>query len=103
MKNKKEISKDTVKRMEELSHLSIDEKEKDYFTRQFNETLDVINDLNKVDTEEIMVTNQVTGLVNVFRDDLIDKDRILSQKDALLNSKNTHGGYFVVKAVLNEK
>jgi len=84
-----------------LSSLTFSKKESEQFKRQFNEILDVIVGLDKIDTSKVKTTFQVTGLINVFRSDTIDKARILTQKDALSNSKNTKDGYFVVKGVFD--
>jgi aspartyl/glutamyl-tRNA(Asn/Gln) amidotransferase C subunit len=103
MKNKKIITKDLIKTIESMSHLEVPDKEEAYFVEQFNETLSVINDLNKIDTGKVESTNQVTGLKNVYREDVVETGRILSQDEALSNSKSTHDGFFVVKAILDEK
>jgi aspartyl/glutamyl-tRNA(Asn/Gln) amidotransferase C subunit len=101
--SKKLFSAKTTKKMALLSDLSIDPKEQTYFTKQFNETLKIINKLNKLNTENVTGTYNVTGLFDTFRKDEVTKDRMLSQKQALSNAKKTYKGYFVVKAILNEK
>lgn len=100
---KKLISKDIVKRMVKLSDLSVDPNEQAYFTKQFNETLDIIGKLNELDTNKVPRTNHVTGLSNIFRKDVIKRRNMLSQKEALSNAKNTYKGYFVVKAIFDEQ
>jgi aspartyl/glutamyl-tRNA(Asn/Gln) amidotransferase C subunit len=99
---KQVITKDLIKVVENLSRLSVDKKEEAYFVDQFNETLNVIGVLDKLDTKNVESTSQVTGLTNVFREDSIDKDKMLSQKEALSNAKNVHNGFFVVKAIFND-
>lgn len=98
MKNNK-LSKKVVEKMVKLSKLTIDEKEIDYFTKQFNETLLIIDSLNKLDTKKTIGTNQVTGLENVYKKDVIEKERMFSQEEALSNAKKTYKGYFLVKAI----
>lgn len=93
------ITKNSVKLIETLSSLKVDKKEQEYFVRQFNETLSVINELEHLKTKNIKPTYQVTGLVNVFRQDIIENERILKQEEALSGSKNIYNGYFVVKAI----
>lgn len=102
MRKKTLVSKDTVKQMVRLSNLKVDPKEQSYFTQQFNETLATINKLNRLDTKKVEGTSHVTGLSNVFREDKVEKKRMLTQKEALSNSKKTHKGYFLVKAVFDE-
>ncbi len=103
MSNKKHISKDIVKQMVKLSNLSVDSKEQSYFTRQFEETLKTIDKLNQLNTDKVPGTDQVTGLSNIFREDKIEKERMLSQKEALSNAKSTYKGYFLVKAIFDEQ
>lgn len=100
---KKLITRETITKMVKLSKLSVDQKEEEYFTDQFNETLTTIEKLNKLDTKKVSETSHVTGLTNVFREDRVEKGRMLSQKEALSNGKRTHNGYFVVKAIFNEQ
>jgi len=44
----------------------------------------------------------ITSLRNVFRDDVIENDRILNQEECLSNAKNAYNGYFMVEAIFNE-
>ncbi len=103
MKKTDKITSKVVESVEKLSNLEINKTEIEYLTKQFNQTLAVVDELNEVKTEKVKPTNQVTGLSNVFRDDILDKKRILSQKEALSSSSETHEGYFVVKAIFDEK
>ncbi len=102
MKMKKNlVSRKLTSKLARLSQLSFDAKEQEYFTQQFNETLETIDKLNSLNTLQVAETNQVTGLSNIFRDDVIEKGKMLSQKQALSNAKTTHEGYFVVKALFS--
>ncbi len=58
--------------------------------------LDLVSKLKTISTDNIQPTSQVTGQTNVFRDDKIDTDRVLTQEEALSNAKKTKNGYFVV-------
>ena len=97
------FTSDTTKKIAELAKLTIDKKEQAYLTKQFIETLKVVDQLNKLHTQKTIETSQVTGLINVFRKDFVDKDRILSQKQALYNAKRVHNGFFVVKAIFDNE
>lgn len=103
MKNKSKFSRDLVRTIESLSNLRVDEDKVGYFAGQFDDTLKVIENLDDLDTNDILPTNHVTGLTNVFRDDKIEKEKVLKQKDALAGSRNIYNGYFVVKAIFDEK
>lgn len=95
----KAFSNTITKKMADLSKLHLDLKEQAYFTRQFNETLNIVDQLNQLKTDKFKPTYNVTGLVNVFREDVIDKNKMLSQAEALSNTKQHYRGYFIIKAI----
>jgi aspartyl-tRNA(Asn)/glutamyl-tRNA(Gln) amidotransferase subunit C len=96
------VSKINIKKLADLSKLKVDKKEESYFEKQFDETLKIVSEFEKVGTSNTPPTYIVTGTKNVMREDMIDSTRILSQEEALSNAKKTHNGYFVVDAILNE-
>lgn len=75
--------------------LSVDEKEK--LQKQLEETIEYVDILNEIPTENIESTNHVTGLENITREDLASES--LSQEEALKNAKSTHNGLFKVSAI----
>lgn len=91
-----------VKHIANLANIPIKPDEEQKLANGFNTTIEVVEQLNKLETENVEPTHQVTGLVNVFRDDGVDDKRMLTQKQALANAKNTHKGYFVVDQILEE-
>lgn len=93
----------TTKKMALLSNLSLDKKEQRYLTKQFNETVRIIDFLNELETQDVEGTYHVTGLTNVFREDAVQKDRILTQKQALSNAKRVYKSFFVAKGIIDEK
>lgn len=93
----------TTSSIARLSNLSLDKKEEEYLTKQFNETLKVVDKLDELRTQKTPETSQVTGLKNVFREDKVEKDRILSQEEALSGAKKIHQGYFVVNAIFDNE
>lgn len=79
-----------VKKVAKLANLTITEDEEKKLATQFEETLKTINVINERDTVGVDPISQVTGLVNVMREDEIDKNRMLNI-----------GDYFKVKAIFN--
>jgi len=69
----------------------------------FTTTLAVVDKLFKVKNVAVKPKLHIINLVNVYREDKIDQSIMLSQKEALLNAKKKHDGYFVVKQVLDIK
>lgn len=86
-----------------LANLPITPQEEEKFDRQFTDTLKTVDLINELDTTNTPPTYQVTGLVNVFREDVIDTGRMLSQDQALSNAPKTYNGYFQVPSVFHEQ
>lgn len=90
-----------VEKIAKLANLPLSSQETAMFADQFSATVNVINQLNEVDTASVPATYQVTGLSNVTREDLVDTSRILSQEVALREAELTHDGFFVVSRVID--
>lgn len=96
------ITIDEVAKVGVLANLSITEEEKKLFAEQFTTTIDVIDQLNEIDTKGIAPTSQVNHLENITRPDELDLDHVLTQQQALSGAKNVHQGFFVVKQILEK-
>lgn len=83
-----------------LANIPLKNDEEKLFSQQLTSILELVSKLQKIETRNIIPTSQVTGLINIFRDDEIDENRILTQSEALFNAKKTHNGYFVVPKIL---
>lgn len=97
------VSPSDVKKVAALANLPLSDKEVTELTDAFKKTLDVVNELQKLDTKNVQPTSQVTGLENVMREDTVDTSRMFSQEEALANAPRKHNGYFVVDQVLEEE
>jgi aspartyl-tRNA(Asn)/glutamyl-tRNA(Gln) amidotransferase subunit C len=64
-----ELSKDTIKHIAQLAKLELSETELDKYGSQLSGVLGYIDQLSEVDVDGVEPTAQVTGLVNVFRED----------------------------------
>lgn len=100
---KTKVTAEEVMKIAKLANLTLTDEELKKFPEQFSQTIEVINQLNEIDTTGTANTAQVTGLVNVTREDGIDSDRMLSQKEALSQARRTHNGFFVVKKILDKE
>jgi aspartyl-tRNA(Asn)/glutamyl-tRNA(Gln) amidotransferase subunit C len=90
-----------VKHLAKLTSVTVSDDQSKQLEQQFVDTLKVVKKLEELDTSKINPTPQVTGLINIFREDVIDLDRQLSQSLALKNAKHTYHGYFVVPAIMD--
>lgn len=103
MSNKAKITKQTIKHIADLANIPVTNKEQENLKDAFEETLDVIAELQSVDIKGVEITNQVTGFKNVLREDIVDEENMFTQKQALANAPKTHKGYFVVPRIIEEK
>lgn len=91
------LTLDEVKKIAKLANLALSDQESAKYQPQLAEVLGYIQILNEVGTDKVSPTFQVTGLVNVFRDDVVAPS--LSQTEVLKNAKETSRGYFATGRV----
>lgn len=97
MAKKVQLTKEQVLHIAKLANLHLTPEEVEKLRNQLSQTLDYVEILNKVNTNKVELTSQVTGLKNVLREDKVTPS--LSQEEALSGTKNTEKGYFKVKAI----
>lgn len=97
----KHITTDQVSYVAQLAQLRVEAVDLVPFATAFEETLNVIENLNAIDTTSVEPTHQVTGLENVLRDDIVDKSRMFTQDQAVANAKHASHGYFVVNRIID--
>lgn len=93
------ISQESVKYIAKLANLSLTPAGITQFAQSLSAVLDLVSKIQSIDTAKVEPTSQVTGLTNITREDVVDKKRILTQKEALKNARRTHNGFFVVDAI----
>jgi aspartyl-tRNA(Asn)/glutamyl-tRNA(Gln) amidotransferase subunit C len=91
-----------VKHIAQLANIPITDQEEKKLEAAFEETLEVVSKLKTVDVSAVEPTFQVTGLENILREDVVSEEDMFTQEQALANAKQTHEGYFVVPAVINQ-
>ena len=92
----------TVAHIAHLAQIPITAEEEKKLEKAFDETLKVVDQLQQLDVKNVEPTHQVTGLVNVLREDLVDDVHMLTQEQVLSNTKQTHNGYFVVNQLIEQ-
>ena len=92
------ITKEQVNHIAHLSRLEIQEDEVDGYIEKLEKVVDLINELNSVDTENIKPTYHVLDLVNVFREDVAQEG--MNREEVLKNSKETEAGQFKVPTII---
>lgn len=81
-----------VERIYNLSHLSLENQDKEMISNKFNRVLDFIEDIFSVDRDDVEMTEYINNHNAVFRDDIVEKS--LDRSKALENAKDTEYGYF---------
>ena len=67
------ISKEQVKKVAQLARIELNEEEINHHSEQLEKILDYINQLEKINTENIPCTTRAIEVVNVLRDDINEK------------------------------
>lgn len=102
MKQKSLLTVEEVKHVAKLAKLNLTDKQIKNFSQQLSQVISYMSKIQKLETNSVIETSQVTRLENVFREDLVEKERMLRQKEVLANSKRNYKGYFVTEAVFEE-
>lgn len=92
------LSNEDVLKLARLSKLSLSEDQLERFRRELEEIVGYVEQLQSVDVSGLEPTNQVTGLTNVMRDDIITE--YASPEELLKNAPAREGSLIKVKRVL---
>jgi aspartyl-tRNA(Asn)/glutamyl-tRNA(Gln) amidotransferase subunit C len=89
-----------INHIAKLARLGLTEREKKRFKKELSAILDFVSQLNKVKTDKVEPTAQVTGLDNVVRQDK-GRGKSRQETDKLLDlAPETKDRYVKVKAIL---
>lgn len=66
---KKNLTIEEIRHVANLANLTLSEDEVRKFSGQLSEVLDYIEKLKEVETKNVEPTSQITGLINLFRED----------------------------------
>jgi len=90
-----------VKHMAKLANLNLSEEDIKKYSNQLKEVLDYVKQLERVDVKGIDPTSQVTGLVNIKRED--ESTPALSSEEVLANAPARSDSLFKVEAVFDDE
>ncbi len=99
MTKKQTLTIDEVKKVAKLANLPLSDEELTTLTPQLSAIVDFVSKLQEINISTVPTTSQVTGLENVWREDVVDSTNQLSQEEALKNAPNSHNGMFMVPAI----
>lgn len=81
------LTKDQVKHVARLARLGLSEAEIEKFQTQLSGILDYVEQLNEVRTDGVLPTAQVTGLLNVMREDKVLSEKLADPAELLKCSR----------------
>lgn len=93
------LSREEVLKLAKLARIELSELEAERFQQELSEILEYVEQLEKVDVNGLEPTNQVTGLKNVMRQDVV-KDYGATPSDLMKNAPAKEDGYFKVKRMI---
>jgi len=94
------ITSEDVCKVANLARLELDEKEVIIYAEQLQKILGYIDQLEKVNTDQIPPTTRAVEVVNVFRDDSIINNS--SREDLLELAPSREGDFFRVPKILSD-
>jgi aspartyl-tRNA(Asn)/glutamyl-tRNA(Gln) amidotransferase subunit C len=94
-----DLTRDDVLKLAQLARLDLSEDEVESYKNELAEILQYVEQLDNVDVEGLEPTSQVTGLVNVERED-VTKDYGYTPGDLLKNVPETLDNHIKVKRML---
>ena len=89
---------DEVKKIAGLARIQISDEETLKFQKELSAILDYVEELKAVDVEGLEEVSQVTGLVNVQREDRVVEAK--NKEDVLSQAPELKDGFYKVKAIL---
>ncbi len=92
------ITIEEVEHVANLARLVFNEEEKKKLAEQLGRILDYIEQLNKLNTEDVEPTSHVIHIKNVFRPDVVRPS--LTRDDALANAPSDVDGLFEVPKIV---
>ena len=93
------IGVNEVQRVAKLARIGLSEDEAAKMSVELGQIVGFVEQLQAVDVEGVAPTDQVTGLVDVWREDTVTPS--MPREELLANAPEQKDGYIVVKRVLN--
>lgn len=99
MPSDNKLTYEEVEYIAELARIELTEGEKRKFSSELSDVLGYVKQLGEVNTKNIEPVSQVTGLVNVLRDDVAESCDEDARKIIIKNFPQEKDGYIKVRQV----
>ncbi len=93
------ITSEEIRRIAALAHIGLSDDEVESFAGELASIVGFVEQLGSVKLEDVESTDQVTGLVDSWREDAVVPG--LTHADLQKNAPHWQDGYYRVKRVLN--
>ena len=100
MTENKKISLKEVEHIAELARIELTKEEREKFSDELSDVLGYVEQLQEVDTKKIKPVSQVTGLVNVVREDAAENFEEDGRKIMISNFPEGKDGCIKVRQVM---
>ncbi len=97
---KKILTREEVHHLAKLAKLTLTEVEIKKYQKQLSETLDYVENLKEIETDNITSDFYTTKARDVFFKDKMSHERILSDEEVMANAKRKSRNLFIVKRIL---
>tara|TARA_Y100000589_G_scaffold29659_1_gene24818 strand:- start:322 stop:615 length:294 start_codon:yes stop_codon:yes gene_type:complete len=94
------ISRDEVSKVAQLARLKLNEEQIDNHATQLEKILDYIDQLEKIDTNDIPCTTRAIEVTNVLRND--EKEIYKNRNDILNLAPSREDDFFKVPKIISE-
>lgn len=91
------LSKEEIIKIAELARIELTAEDVEKYRRELSTILDYVEELKQVSTEGLTEVSQVTGLINVQRED--KPQQAENREEILSQAPETKDGYYKVKAI----
>ncbi len=99
------ISKEELLKAAALAKLKLTAKEEDKFASELANIVAYVDELKSVDTKDVEVVSNITGLENSFREDSLEineEDKLPQGQDLIKQTAKAKDGYVVVPRILSD-
>ena len=99
MKNDRKITFDEIKHLSVLTRINMTNEEIELMRIQMSDILHNIDILNRINTDEIEITANSSGVESVMREDVSSDS--MTTEETLLNAPNIEKDFIRIRAVLD--
>lgn len=93
------ISEEEVKRIAKLANFKVEDEDVVHFTEEFGNILNMIEELQEIDTRDVAPMFWAVDFENVMREDKVVK--MQTRDELFINAKTTVDGFIEVPSIID--